>query len=139
MDRRGAGDIMIVDTPEGRYAVRWSYTYDSAGRNVTACRIVKEDDSWRPLVGRTVCSVKDMFSREVGRKISMGRALSRLSREKRRPFWLAYFSRSPKYQDMARNVRETISIRGLVATCRMLCTRTQKSNADLGGTVDNIS
>jgi len=47
------------------------------------------------ILGSALCSPRDQFSREVGRKIAFTRALNALPRQLRSALWANYFSHSP--------------------------------------------
>jgi len=80
------------------YYVSWIYvrpngiqSYDNKRNTKTRC-IIKQGDEILS-VGETLCGKKDSFSKEVGRKKSLGRALKALypdQKEKRTEFWTGY-------------------------------------------------
>jgi len=59
-------------------------------KGTTACEIRGNGKAYR---GTTFCSAKDMFNRNTGRKIALGRALKEagFDRETRKQFWSEYF------------------------------------------------
>ncbi len=97
---------MIVNIRNDRYVVSWEYGCN-LGKNgrqpkhVTNCLIYKDNgtkpiqvDKNRVAVGTTICHpIKDHFSKDQGRKISMSRALESmiLTKEDRQEFWNVYF------------------------------------------------
>ena len=60
---------------------------------ITVCFITKDDVEIGQ--GESACSRRDNFSRSIGRKISMARALAdaKFDRDQRCGFWKAYFDR----------------------------------------------
>lgn len=64
--------------------------------NVTECRIVKLNSQASSIVGRTTRSAGDQFNKEVGRRVSLKRALSQLDKPMRTAAWKAYFDRKGK-------------------------------------------
>lgn len=83
----------------GTYIVKWKHEkkdttyllYD----HLTRC-IVKTKDLHLPIVETTaLCSKKDVFSKEKGRKISLKRALEKLhlTKQERIKIWKDYFNR----------------------------------------------
>lgn len=63
--------------------------------NVTTCNIlnVKGKEESSVCSGKAVRNVTDNFNKEIGRKLSMTRAIMGLSKDVRRQIWQAYFSR----------------------------------------------
>ncbi len=61
--------------------------------DVTRCAITNLDNASVFIVGLAFCSVKDTFSKETGRKVSLTKALESFSKEFRTLVWRAYFNR----------------------------------------------
>jgi len=74
------------------YFVNWSYNTNN-GKRQCICTIKKgtsNKESTPISTGNTTCSVKDQFSKNKGRKISMSRALAMFNRSEREQFWNEY-------------------------------------------------
>ena len=94
-------DYVIDFTPENNGP-------GEAGRTECTISIV---EGYEPLVRTTVamgiarCSPQDQYNRELGRKISLGRAVkdltgrAKLLKEERRVVWEAYFNRKSRLGD----------------------------------------
>lgn len=70
-------------------------------------RLIREKDNTirsTPLGhGVGYCSVQDVFSKEIGRKIALKNALAALSRDTRKAIWRSYFQRTnAKYDGVSR-------------------------------------
>ncbi len=64
-------------------------------KSVTTCRIVVKVNGTIQLwsSGYAYCSVKDVFSKETGRKVALTRALKEFDKEFRTRAWKAYLGR----------------------------------------------
>ncbi len=94
---------MKVEINSDIYLVLWKHSRQSnhISRGKTKCSIVKlYKDENTPLVrlligtGETYCSSKDSYNKDVGRKISLTRALQKIfpsNKEIRKAFWNAYY------------------------------------------------
>lgn len=60
-------------------------------RGYTVCTVKVEGEE--DLSGEALCSAQDVFNKEVGRKISLSRAIQGFPRETRKQIWEAYFGR----------------------------------------------
>ena len=70
------------------YIVKWYYNEEEDGSVKTTCTVEKDGVL---LSGDSICSPKDNFSKAMGRKISLKRAVLKLeNREERRGIWKAY-------------------------------------------------
>ena len=72
--------------PELNAQVIWRYLDIHTDAPVTRC-IIKRDDNPEEIHGVAICSKQDQFNRELGRKISLSRALKQIPKDKRKPFW----------------------------------------------------
>jgi hypothetical protein len=57
------------------------------------------------LVGTAQCATGDQFDRRVGRKVSLTRALEKLSKDARTQIWLAYRAYNPIDEQFRRLLR----------------------------------
>lgn len=62
---------------------------DTWGIGVTRCAI---NDDWKNS-GDSLCSFSDQFSYEIGRRISLTRAIKSLPRDERSEIWAAYWAK----------------------------------------------
>lgn len=95
---------MILEVNGQQYRCHILYSKDNRDRRKTSITIhpgaicPRDADNHGPclaqsvLFGEAFCSVKDTFSRAVGRRIAMTNALLLLSRESRRQFWASFLS-----------------------------------------------
>ena len=86
---------MELTTMQGAVKVKWYYIPVKQRRISTRC-ILTLTDGVTEQIGVTLCSKKDNFCRETGRKISLARAVDNLDRDFRKEIWGAYFNRSKK-------------------------------------------
>lgn len=102
----------MIDVKHGdfTYSIRWNHQPESPrvliteledGHNMvsevaghTQCTVWQMDDS-EPIVheGYALCSVKDTYNKETGRKVSLARAIQDLPKEVRTEIWGAYLAR----------------------------------------------
>lgn len=74
----------------------WFISNDRPIKGYTKCTLKfgpKEAPTRPDLEGEAYCSTMDTFNKEIGRKVSLARAVQPLPREERRAIWEAYFSR----------------------------------------------
>ena len=91
--------MLIIKTLDTTLGVNFSHPHNDSGKRATICHIYKDiNGEWAkdPLaVGQTVCSKKDNFSKAVGRKKALERALLEnkklFSRRVREIIWEAYW------------------------------------------------
>lgn len=106
---------MLLDVGDKKYAVHFTHGSGSIfdispevlkfeDRYVTTCRlhegtcVVKGCASQdHPLYGAAFCHPNDQFSKRVGRKMALARALAPLPRNLRQQIWDAYFKVSPHH------------------------------------------
>lgn len=60
---------------------------------MTICYLMKEDNSLLNS-GHSSCTINDTFSKEIGRKISLTRAVKELPKSERTKIWEAYLNRA---------------------------------------------
>ena len=94
---------MLVDMPncEGvKLKISWQHNTakDDAtdDRHTTVCILdqMKDGESLDKIhKGTAYCSLKDRYNKEVGRKVSLTRALQQWDRKERAKIWKAYFAR----------------------------------------------
>jgi hypothetical protein len=76
------------------------FPYDEHGqkenRGSTICEISERGFKEPLFVGKSVCSSRDRFCKETGRKVALTRAIASLPRETRKQIWEDYFNRLPK-------------------------------------------
>lgn len=93
---------MLVNVGDKKYSVRWSHPAVEGKNGKTVMRIsscviseLGEERGEAKVVaaGATQCGRKDAFCREIGRRISLTRAIEGMEREVRRVFWEAYWGR----------------------------------------------
>lgn len=76
---------------------RGNYKYTEVFNNVwvTKCKIEITDplyyENCYNIIGQTICSPRDNFSKKIGRKISFQRAIQNFSRETRTILWNEFF------------------------------------------------
>ena len=91
---------MKVQTSKGEYNLRWHYiTEEKTKKKATHCHIYC-DGIMDGSIGITVCSKKDNFCKDTGRKIALTRALSTYPRKFRREVWQAYHNRKKGILDI---------------------------------------
>ncbi len=80
--------------------ITWEYPKSYLGRSLgtTICKIVDDSIMGKPFLvssGEASCSFRDKFSKEVGRKVSLTRAIESLNlpKQERRIIWETYHSR----------------------------------------------
>ena len=71
---------------------RWDNDAEET-RGRTICDITEKGTKKVLFSGISLCSSRDNFCKETGRKIALTRAISRLPREVRQLIWAEYFSR----------------------------------------------
>lgn len=89
-----------VTTKNGQsYKVYFSYEYadtiDVSSQHypiITDC-VIERESGELVSIGSAFKSPRDNFSKAVGRKLALGRALSVLPREERKEFWEKYFEK----------------------------------------------
>jgi len=70
----------------------WVRSRDEFAREITECFLL--DDDQEPLgMGLAHCSFDDVFSYEIGRRISLTRAIEGLPRDERKEIWAAYWAK----------------------------------------------
>jgi hypothetical protein len=82
---------MIAEVGKSRYSIRWRH--DVEGR-YTSCMVEKLGElGYRMFIGEAaaICSVKDQFCKETGRRVSLARAIKGFEREKRAQIWAEYW------------------------------------------------
>lgn len=86
--------VKIEDTV---YWITWFHSPHEflSGNGSTCCEVFDSplrgvDPTW---IGFAYCSLKDKYSKETGRKLSLAKALAGWPREKRKLVWEAYHSR----------------------------------------------
>lgn len=75
----------------GNYEVEWNYYASETGIVDTICKIIDLDDV--PRFGYATCSPADKFIKDIGRKLSLTRALKNMNLDKneRTQIWKDYF------------------------------------------------
>lgn len=93
---------MYIETSDSKYLVKFFHgdfvneEKPDIVQKGTTC-VVKNVATGEEWVGMAVCSLKDMFSRKVGRKISLERALLKFSPKwERAEIWAKYFEKVKK-------------------------------------------
>lgn len=83
---------MLATVNNKVYIVKFKYPKDGGLRKKSVC-VIREKDSLVAYEGVAECSEKDTFSKVVGRKIAMSRALKKagFDRDSRKAFWDQYF------------------------------------------------
>jgi hypothetical protein len=90
---------MIVEIDGRKYKVTWKHDKDVSPnfpyKVMTYCDIYDNDSTVRLAGGLARCSLKDNFSRKIGRRLSLVRALHFMNTDKgiRARFWDEYFKR----------------------------------------------
>lgn len=138
-DSRGLLKIQV--TPDLKVGVKFKHSFSEAyvrgvkkHTRLTYCAIYELDGNDIPKkkisYGVAKCSELDNFSREIGRKLSMRRALlegKNFSYEERETVWKAYFDRIPKVKDdenppeQRQDVIEGTVIKSEVVGPKLLC------------------
>lgn len=88
--------IISDGTTSCRILTRFTPPTNGSGLRVTTVRVMFGRGTY---VGMAVCSARDQFVKEKGRRIALGRALraAGLEREQRRALWTRYFAaRAPR-------------------------------------------
>jgi len=88
--------MLSVKVDELEYDIgfkHWRYDVPLNTCGSTECRITVPDNALAVSFGHAHCSIKDNFSRAIGRKVSLGRALIAAfpDKEDRRYVWEQYF------------------------------------------------
>lgn len=90
-----------------KYQVRWYHQFvdesapdKSAGHHRTYCVLLNKSGLFLS-DGESICSPKDNFCKDTGRKLSLSRAMGnlpedRMSKEERKEVWEAYRQMKPK-------------------------------------------
>ena len=93
---------MLVDLPnydDTKLKISWRHSPQD-GNGITTCTLdqLKDGESVDKIEAKAVCSVKDQYNKETGRKVSLTRALTLKPwpREERAKIWEAYFARKQK-------------------------------------------
>jgi cell wall hydrolase len=104
------GGTMILEIGDQKYAVhfahRWDYQIEETGHgrmhwsthcalHEGICKIKGCAEIAHPYYGAAFCHENDQFSKRVGRKLAMSRAIKPLPRSLRQQLWAAYFKLSP--------------------------------------------
>lgn len=89
---------MIVQVGNKRYAIKWHHERGAKGSSCTIEEMVGET---RVFVGTGValCSVKDQFCKETGRRVSLARAIKEFKRTERAQIWQAYWRQKTHGQE----------------------------------------
>ncbi len=70
------------------YKVSWGY----ATRGGTVHCAIRNDDGPPVLYGWAICSERDRFTRKIGRKVALTRAIKDMPRDFRSQVWAAYLN-----------------------------------------------
>ena len=108
---------MNVDYNGQKFSVR--FVHERSGKTCkTLCRILRKGAFECLLVtyGQAVCGKKDQFEKEIGRKISLERALKSQDKPFRTAVWEAYFAR----KNPGVPSRETKVARTLARACQLV-------------------
>ena len=83
---------MKVDFDNEKYVVSWKHVQnpDNQQNGKTYCFIKDISKSSVVAQGEAVCSKKEQYNRQRGRKVSMMRALQNLPKQNRLTFWTTY-------------------------------------------------
>lgn len=86
---------ITADVDGNKYYVKFRHFRDVVTNLPYATKCYIEDAKTMNVLyeGFTLCSEKDNFNYEIGRKIALSRALGAIERAKRINFWKAYFDR----------------------------------------------
>lgn len=78
----------------GNYEVEWQYYPPKKDGILTLCRITTLNKN-RLCIGDALCCPQDQFIKDIGRKISLARAMSNfaLDKQERTQIWKDYFNR----------------------------------------------
>lgn len=78
-----------------KYFIVFGYKTWQSGEKVTDCYIRDVDTDELLSTGHAICSVKDNFSKEEGRKVALSKAMANLSisKQDRLEIWFAYHCR----------------------------------------------
>jgi hypothetical protein len=90
---------MLVDMPnsENKLKISWRHHNDPPLlKTVCVLGQMKDGESIDTSKATAVCSPKDQYNKETGRKVSLTRALQGWSRADRAKIWKAYFARNDK-------------------------------------------
>ena len=76
------------------FKVKWQHNKE---KGVTKCIIEKDREPFS--TGFAILSEKDYFSYDSGRKVALSKALKRIDRSKRLPFWETYrnLTKTPRW------------------------------------------
>ena len=83
---------MKVATNHGIYIVKWKHeNQDENGERKTHCFVRLADQKESVATGHAICSPEDNFNKQIGRKLSLSRALRNwFTRDDRMYFWKEY-------------------------------------------------
>ena len=85
---------MKITLKDQVYIVKWKHPVNEEGQRVTECSI-KDENSGIYGLGTAVCSKKEQFVKDKGRKISLARAFKSqkvFKKNDRKAFWDEYFA-----------------------------------------------
>ncbi len=93
-----AGTKMIVDLGDRKLIIKFKHSdgVQFLSNGDTICYIIQIGEYMPRALGTAVCSINDIFNREIGRKIALTRALKNLNREERTIIWKTYHGRKGK-------------------------------------------
>lgn len=90
---------MLVDMPnsDNKLKISWKHIQGEANKTVCTLDMMKDGESVEsesnPATATAVCSKKDQYNKETGRKVSLTRAIRLWKRDDRAKIWKAYFAR----------------------------------------------
>lgn len=95
-----------LTTKQAPFWVYWEYSGNKQQGQVTTCIINQEQTEL--VRGSVICSKKDRYIKETGRKLSIKKCLDILpfSKEERKEFWNQYHSRIPISEKMKYTTKE---------------------------------
>lgn len=81
----------MIATVNGKtYIVKWKHEINNESNSVTHC-FIRNTNKEVLSHGQSVCDTRDQYSKQIGRKISLSRALnSYVDRNQRKVFWESY-------------------------------------------------
>jgi len=88
---------MKIETSIGTLKIRWKHSQENGMlgpvpiKGLSQCSVLLEDMNIG--VGVAGCSVRDVFSKEAGRRVSLKRAIETLPRPVRAEIWAGYHGR----------------------------------------------
>jgi len=137
---------MNVTIDDKNFGVWWDY--DARENGIVWCHIVRfdSDGTFTPIASRqSVCSIKDTFNNEIGRKIAFTKALKHgFGKPERKLFWDAYAEMthaSWSQINLYRNAKDglmNLSKRQLIDAVRELAPKAGVMLIDVGR-VNNVS